>query len=95
MTTEIDDKSNEIKNEIQIDNEADKMGTAPVGKLLATMAWPAILSMMINALYNVVDSMFVAMVSQKALTSVSLVMPIQLLMISLAVGLSLIHISGV
>ena len=42
--------------------------------------------MTINALYNVVDSMFVAMVSQKALTSVSLVLPIQLLMISLAIG---------
>ncbi len=66
--------------------EANKMGTAPIGKLLASMAWPAILSMLINALYNVVDSMFVAMVSQKALTAVSLVMPIQMLMISLAVG---------
>ena len=40
--------------------EANKMGTAPIGKLLASMAWPAILSMLINALYNVVDSMFVA-----------------------------------
>ncbi|MFR7989871.1 MAG: MATE family efflux transporter [Anaerovoracaceae bacterium] len=69
-----------------IDLEANKMGTAPIGKLLASMAWPAILSMLINALYNVVDSMFVAMVSQKALTAVSLVMPIQMLMISLAVG---------
>lgn len=68
------------------ENEAGKMGTAPIGKLLASMAWPAILSMTINALYNVVDSIFVAMVSQKALTAVSLVMPIQMLMISLAVG---------
>ena len=84
MTTEIDDKDK--NNKLQNDNEADKMGTAPVGKLLASMAWPAILSMTINALYNVVDSMFVAMVSQKALTSVSLVLPIQLLMISLAIG---------
>ena len=42
--------------------------------------------MTINALYNVVDSMFVAMVSSKALTAVSLVMPIQMLMISLSVG---------
>ena len=83
MTTEIDDKDK--NNKLQNDNEADKMGTAPVGKLLASMAWPAILSMTINALYNVVDSMFVAMVSQKALTSVSLVLPIQLLMISLAI----------
>lgn len=66
--------------------ELNKMGTAPIGKLLASMAWPAILSMTINALYNVVDSVFVAMISQKALTAVSLVMPIQLLMISMAVG---------
>lgn len=82
MTME-DNKNN---TELQSSNDADKMGTAPIGKLLASMAWPAILSMTINALYNVVDSMFVAMVSSKALTAVSLVMPIQMLMISLAVG---------
>ncbi len=70
------------------DIETNKMGTAPIGTLLASMAWPAILSMTINALYNVVDSMFVAMVSQKALTAVSIVMPIQMLMISMAVGSS-------
>lgn len=64
----------------------NKMGTMPIGKLLASMAWPAILSMTINALYNIVDSIFVAMISQKALTAVSLVLPIQLLMISFAVG---------
>lgn len=82
MTTDNDMKKTELQNS----NDADKMGTAPVGKLLASMAWPAILSMTINALYNVVDSMFVAMVSSKALTAVSLVMPVQMLMISLAVG---------
>ena len=82
MTME-DNKNN---TELQNSNDADKMGTAPIGKLLASMAWPAILSMTINALYNVVDSMFVAMVSSKALTAVSLVMPIQMLMISLSVG---------
>ncbi|MGN0659435.1 MAG: MATE family efflux transporter [Emergencia sp.] len=67
-------------------NDSDKMGTAPIGRLLASMAWPAILSMTINALYNVVDSVFVAMVSKEALTAVSIVMPLQMLMISLAVG---------
>ena len=67
----------------------NKMGTAPIGKLLASMAWPAILSMMINSLYNIVDSIFVAMVSKEALTAVSLVMPVQLLMISMAVGSSI------
>lgn len=76
-----------IENTENVMNEANKMGSAPIGKLLASMAWPAILSMTINALYNVVDSMFVAMVSQKALTAVSLVMPLQM-MISLAVGSS-------
>ena len=75
-----------MTNEKEI--QGNKMGTEPIGKLLASMAWPAILSMTINALYNVVDSMFVAMVSQKALTAVSLVMPIQMLMISMAVGSS-------
>lgn len=82
QTTEKEKRQAEIKTL----NEAEKMGTAPVGRLLASMAWPAILSMTINALYNVVDSMFVAMVSQKALTAVSLIMPIQMLMIALAVG---------
>lgn len=78
-----------IENTENVMNEANKMGSAPIGKLLASMAWPAILSMTINALYNVVDSMFVAMVSQKALTAVSLVMPLQMMMmISLAVGSS-------
>ena len=75
-----------MTNEKEI--QGNKMGTEPIGRLLASMAWPAILSMTINALYNVVDSMFVAMVSQKALTAVSLVMPIQMLMISMAVGSS-------
>ncbi len=66
--------------------EENKMGTAPIGRLLASMAWPAILSMFISALYNIVDSVFVAMISQKALTAVSLVMPMQMLITSLAVG---------
>jgi len=70
----------------KIESDANKMGSAPIGKLLASMAWPAIISMTINALYNIVDSVFVAMLSQKALTAVSLVMPLRLLMISLAVG---------
>ena len=67
-------------------NAENKMGTAPIGKLLASMAWPAILSMTIAALYNIVDSVFVAMISSKALTAVSLIMPVQILMISIAIG---------
>lgn len=79
------DKDKIEKTEMKL-TESDKMGTAPIGRLLASMAWPAILSMTINALYNVVDSMFVAMVSQKALTAVSLVMPLQMMLIAFAVG---------
>lgn len=64
----------------------NKMGVAPVGKLLLSMAWPAMLSMTILALYNVVDSVFVSMVNSKALTAVSIVAPLQMLMVSLGVG---------
>ena len=51
----------------------NKMGTMPVGKLIATMSWPAILSMLIQALYNIVDSLFVAKINDKAMTALSLV----------------------
>lgn len=64
----------------------NKMGTMPINRLLLNMAWPAILSMTINALYNIVDSIFVARLSEDALTAVSIVNPIQMLIISLAVG---------
>ncbi len=64
----------------------NKMGTMPIRKLLLTMAWPAILSMTIIALYNVVDSIFVAWSSEDAFTAVSIVTPIQLLISALAVG---------
>ena len=64
----------------------NKMGTIPVKKLLLSMSWPAILSMTINALYNVVDSIFVAQISEDAFTAVSIVNPIHMLIIALAVG---------
>lgn len=64
----------------------NKMGTMPIGSLLLSMAWPPTLSMSINALYNVVDSVFVAMLSEGALTAVSLVMPLQMLMVAIGVG---------
>ncbi|MCQ2554384.1 MAG: MATE family efflux transporter [Clostridia bacterium] len=62
------------------------MGTMPVRKLLYKMAWPAILSMTINALYNVVDSMFVSKICEDALTAVSIINPLQMLVIALGVG---------
>ena len=62
----------------------NKMGTMPMKKLLATMSLPIMLSMLIQACYNIVDSMFVARYSQDALAAVSLAFPIQMLIISAA-----------
>lgn len=62
------------------------MGTMPVGRLLLSMAVPMMLSMMVQALYNVVDSIFVAQLSEDALTAVSLAFPVQNIMIAIAVG---------
>ncbi len=64
----------------------NKMGTMPVGKLLIQISLPMMISMLVQALYNVVDSIFVAQISENALTAVSLAFPIQNLMISTAVG---------
>ena len=64
----------------------NKMGYMPIGKLLFNMALPMILSMLVQALYNVVDSIFVAQINENALTAVSLAFPIQNLMISFASG---------
>lgn len=69
--------------------EENKMGTMPVRRLLLQMSVPAMISMLIQALYNIVDSIFVSMVSEAALTSVSLAFPLQFLMMSFAVGLNI------
>ena len=58
----------------------------PVAKLVTTMSLPMIISMLVQALYNVVDSMFVSRVSENALTAVSLAFPAQNLMIAVATG---------
>ena len=55
----------------------NKMGVMPIGKLLMTMSVPMMISMLVQALYNVVDSYFVAQLSQDALNSVSLSFPVQ------------------
>lgn len=62
------------------------MGTLPIPKLLVSMSVPIMASMLIQALYNVVDSIFVAQVSEDALTAVSLAFPVQTMMIAVAVG---------
>lgn len=64
----------------------NKMGVMPVNRLLIGMSAPVMLSMFIQACYNIVDSIFVARLSENALTAVSLAFPIQILMISVAVG---------
>jgi len=66
--------------------QENKMGVMPVPKLLITMSLPMMLSMLVQALYNIVDSMFVAKLSEDALTAVSLAFPIQTLMISISSG---------
>lgn len=62
------------------------MGVMPIGRLLLTMSGPMMISMLIQALYNVVDSMFVSYISEDALTAVSLAYPMQNLMIAVATG---------
>lgn len=74
-----------MKSEMNLINE-NKMGTKSVFPLLMSMAFPAMLSMFIQSMYNVVDSMFVAQISNDALTAVSLAFPIQNLILSVAVG---------
>ena len=66
--------------------QENKMGVMPIPKLLVSMSLPMMLSMLIQALYNVVDSIFVAQINENALTAVSLVFPVQTLMIAIAVG---------
>ena len=65
----------------------NKMGIMPVGKLLITMSLPMMISMVVQALYNIVDSVFVSRVSEDALTAVSMAFPLQSLCIALGAGM--------
>jgi putative MATE family efflux protein len=67
-------------------NKSAKMGTMPIPKLLTVMSLPAIFSMLIQALYNVVDTIFVAKISGAATTALSLAFPLQMLVIAFAIG---------
>ena len=60
----------------------NKMGTMPVNKLLVNISLPMVISMLVQALYNIVDSIFVAQIDEYALTAVSLAFPMQNFMIS-------------
>ena len=66
--------------------QENKMGVQPIGRLLASMAIPMMLSMLVQALYNVVDSVFVSRISENALNAVSLAFPLQNLMIAVGAG---------
>ena len=67
--------------------QENKMGVMPVGKLLLNMALPMVASMLVQALYNVVDSIYVSQISESAVTALSLAFPIQNLQIGFAVGI--------
>lgn len=73
----------EEKRKMQKEN---KMGVMPIGRLVVSMSVPMMLSMLVQALYNVVDSIWVSRVCEDALTAVSLAFPVQNLMIGVATG---------
>lgn len=72
---------------INKDLKDNKMGTMPIPKLMLTMSLPAILSMLVQALYNIVDSIFVSRIGEEALTAVSLAFPIQIIIIACFLGI--------
>ena len=74
------------KNFMSNTMKENKMGTMPVNKLLINMALPMMISMLVQALYNIVDSIFVARISEEALTAVSMAFPMQNLMIGVQVA---------
>ncbi|MBR6501709.1 MAG: MATE family efflux transporter, partial [Firmicutes bacterium] len=64
----------------------NKMAVMPIPKLLFSMSLPAMFSMLIMAMYNIIDSMFVSRLGEDALTAVTLVFPIQMLLVAVSVG---------
>lgn len=75
-----------MSGEVDTKTQENKMGVMPVDKLLLNMSLPMMVSMLVQALYNIVDSIFVAKLSENALTAVSLAFPIQTLLIALGTG---------
>jgi len=75
-----------MSGELGTKQQENKMGIMPVNKLLLNMSVPMMISMLVQALYNIVDSIFVARVSEDALTAVSLAFPIQTLLIAVGAG---------
>lgn len=72
------------RKELFMDNT--KMGTEPINRLLVRMSLPMVVSMLVNSMYNIVDSFFVAKISENAMTALSLVFPIQNLINAAMIG---------
>lgn len=66
----------------------NKLGYMPMLRLVLEMSWPLMISLLVQSLYNIVDSVFVAMLSEDALTATSLAFPVQIMMIAVSVGTS-------
>ena len=83
------DGNKKIKELFMANNplQENKMGVMPVGKLMVNMALPMIISMLVQALYNVVDSIYVSQISESAVTALSLAFPVQNMQIGFAVGI--------
>ena len=64
-----------------------KMATTPVKKLLISMSLPAIFSMLVQAVYNVVDSLYLARYSEKAIEAMGIIFPMQMLIIAIGIAL--------
>lgn len=78
-----------MNDEIKAQKETNRMGTAPLGKLMAIVGLPIVCSMMLQAVYNIVDSAFLSNMKEageQALTALGLAFPIQLLMVAVAIG---------
>ena len=78
-----------MENEIMAQKKGNKMGAEPVAKLMATVGLPIVLSMMLQAVYNIVDSAFLSNMreaGEQALTALGLAFPVQLLMVAVAIG---------
>ena len=73
---------------MKVEVRENKMGVMPINKLLLNMSLPMMASMLVQALYNIVDSIFVSRINEEALTAVSLTFPVQTLMIAVAGGTS-------
>ena len=76
-----------MKDNQNRDLRGNKMGTMPIGKLLLNMALPMVISMLVQALYNVVDSIYVSRISESAVTALGLAFPIQNIQIGFATGI--------